>query len=242
MLFINLEKACVQKEIRQRCQGKSGVYQITNLQNKKKYIGSGATKIPTGNRLYHRFRYHFVHASKDYPVKRAIEKYGISSFSWEILVWTPVEETTNRESWYIKKLLPEYNILQIAASSLGYKHTALTRKKMKQSYSVERRRTIGALYKGKTRTLESREKMSASARARTALHLENQKYASTIWNRKTFSKPTEILRGDKLDFLGRFSSLREACNAWGASYATFKRAVKSGERIRKYNIYVKYCS
>ena len=128
------------------------------------------------------------------------------------------------KSWYIKKLLPEYNILQIAASSLGYKHTALTRNPMKQSYSVERRRTIGALYKGKTRTLESREKMSASARARTALHLENQKYASTIWNRKTFSKPTEILRGDKLDFLGRFSSLREACNAWGASYATFKKS------------------
>ena len=172
MLFINLEKACVQKEIRQRCQGKSGVYQITNLQNKKKYIASFSLKIPTGNRLYYRFPYHFVHASKDYPVKRAIQKYGISSFSWEILEWTPVEETTNRESWYIKKLLPEYNILQIAASSLGYKHTALTRKNMKQSYSMERRRTIGALYKGKTRTLESREKMSASARARTALHLK----------------------------------------------------------------------
>ena len=240
MLVVNLEKSSVHKEIRQGCQGKSGVYQITNLQNRKKYIGSAATKSTTSNRLYVRFRNHFFHQHADSTLKRAIKKWGISSFSWQILEWTPAEEATNRESWYIKELRPEYNILQTGGSSLGYIHTPLSKEKMKASYSPERRETIGLLYRGKVRSLESREKMSAAAKEREAAGRENQRSGSTLWNRKAFSKETEIWQGDA--FFGRYSSLRQACDAWGGDYGTFKRAVKSGKKIGKYNIYVKYCS
>lgn len=82
-------------------------------------------QLSTGNRLYIRFRNHFFNHHKDrsslrYPLKRAIRKYGVSNFSWEILEFTEILNTRTRETWYIQNLLPEYNILEYASSSLGY--------------------------------------------------------------------------------------------------------------------------
>lgn len=152
MLFINVQQSQVQREIKDLCQGKSGVYQITNTTNKKKYIGSAITKTASGNRLYYRFRNHFFNHHKEFPCKRAIKKYGAPNFSFQILEFTDIRKTRERESWFIKQLLPEYNILQIAGSSLGYKHTPESREKMRANYSFSRRQTIGLLYKGKKRS------------------------------------------------------------------------------------------
>lgn len=53
------------------------------------------------------------------------------------------------EDFYLKSLLPNYNILTEAGSSFGYKHTEITRIKMKTNYSQERREQIGNFNKGK---------------------------------------------------------------------------------------------
>ena len=220
MFFTNLQNREIQEKIKQGCQGKSGVYQITNLENKKKYIASAATKQVKGNRLYIRFRYHFFHKSeknKNYPLKRAIKKWGVSCFSWEILEWTNPEETTNRESWHLGETRPLYNILKKAGSSLGYKHTPFTREKMKTGWSAERRSLLGSRYKGKKRSPEARERMSQATRERTASQKENQKEKSGIWNRKKFSKKTKVFQGDDLSLLGCFPSLTSACDFFGGN-------------------------
>jgi hypothetical protein len=49
------------------------------------------------------------------------------------------------EDFYLKSLLPNYNILTEAGSSFGYKHTEMTRIKMRSNYSLERRILIGNL-------------------------------------------------------------------------------------------------
>jgi len=49
------------------------------------------------------------------------------------------------EDFYLKSLLPNYNILTEAGSSFGYKHTELDRIKIKTNYSLERRELIGNL-------------------------------------------------------------------------------------------------
>jgi group I intron endonuclease len=143
MFFQNLHLSLVQNEIKQLCQGKSGVYRITNLKNKKSYIGSAITKKPTCNRLYFRFRNHFFNHHKELPLKRAIKKYGIKNFSWEILQFTELTNTRRTETNYIQTLKPEYNILQSAESSLGYIHTPLTRQKIKTEYTHSRRERLG---------------------------------------------------------------------------------------------------
>lgn len=242
MYFINLGENQVQQQIKALCKGKSGVYQITNRVNEKRYIGSAITKTGESNRLYYRFRNHFFNHHKEFPIKRAIKRYGVQQFSFKILEFTNILETRSRESWYIKEYLPEYNVLQIADSSLGYRHTSAIKEKIRANYRLSRRQAIGLLYKGKKRSPGEREKLRAIALARTPLQKERHKEICTIWNRECFSKPTQILHGNNLSILGNYSSLKEACTTWKGNYRAFKEAVKSGKKINKYNIYVKYCS
>lgn len=46
-------------------------------------------------------------------------------------------------------MLPNYNIITEAGSSFGYKHTEVTRLKMKTNYNIERKIWIGDLNIGK---------------------------------------------------------------------------------------------
>ncbi len=240
--FQNLHLAVVQNEIKQLCQGKSGVYRITNLKNKKNYIGSAITKKSSCNRLYFRFRDHFFNHHKELPLKRAIKKYGIQHFSWEILEFTEPVSTRESETGWIQKLKPEYNVLESASSSFGYRHTVESLQKMKAGYSESRRKRIGDLNRGKKVSREFREKVVHFALHRTPEQKERHKQACLNFNRKTFSKPTQVLDGNDLRILGTYQSLREACLAWNGDYRTFKRIVKSGQKHTKLNIYVKYSS
>ena len=51
----------------------------------------------------------------------SIIKYGISKFKLEILVYCSKKKCIKLEQKYINLLKPEYNILQIAGSLLGFK-------------------------------------------------------------------------------------------------------------------------
>lgn len=62
-------------------------------------------------------------------MKNAVKKYGISSFAFVVLELFPevVNKENNKklldlEDFYLKCLLPNYNILTEAGSSFGYKH------------------------------------------------------------------------------------------------------------------------
>jgi group I intron endonuclease len=79
-------------------------------------------------------------------IKHAVKKYGLSNFAFLVLELFPfiVNKENNKnlldmEDYYLKSLLPNYNILTEAGSSFGYKHTEIDRIKMKLNYSIERR-------------------------------------------------------------------------------------------------------
>ncbi|GGU89457.1 hypothetical protein GCM10010211_65030 [Streptomyces albospinus] len=67
------------------------------------------------------------------------------------------------EDFYLKSLLPNYNILTEAGSSFGYKHSEVTRLKMETNYSEERRLIIANLNTAKTFNSETIEAMKKSA-------------------------------------------------------------------------------
>jgi group I intron endonuclease len=58
--------------------------------------------------------------------------HGYSNFSLSIIEYYSIKEIylKKREDYYLNLLDPEYNILQKAGSSLGYKHSEEARKKM----------------------------------------------------------------------------------------------------------------
>lgn len=240
MLFHNLDQSETQTHIKKFCLGRCGVYLITNLKNNNRYIGSAVSKKPSQNRLYIRFRNHFFNSHKLFPITRAVQKYGVHSFSWQILEFTDIETTRSRETFWIQTLKPEYNILEFAGTSLGLNHTQETRDKMKQNFSEQRRLFIKNLNLGKQFSLEKR--LSQRAKMRSLEQKQNHQQACDSFNKRLFSKPTQVLDFDSGHVLGTYSSLREACRAWNGDYRTFKRCVKSGGKISKFNIIVKYIS
>jgi group I intron endonuclease len=61
---------------------------------------------------------------------RALIKYGNSNFSLEILEYCDSKDCLKREQYYIDLLKPKYNILKIAGSRIGKKHSQETRDKI----------------------------------------------------------------------------------------------------------------
>jgi group I intron endonuclease len=53
----------------------------------------------------------------------ALLKYNIENFSLGILEYCSRDDVIKREQHYLDIYKPKYNILKIAGSSLGYKHT-----------------------------------------------------------------------------------------------------------------------
>jgi group I intron endonuclease len=56
-------------------------------------------------------------------IHNALLKHGYSNFSLYILEYCEKNNVLVREQYYIDLLVPEYNILKKAGSSLGYKHS-----------------------------------------------------------------------------------------------------------------------
>jgi hypothetical protein len=63
----------------------------------------------------------------------ALIKYGYSNFSLEILEYCESSNVIEREQFYIDLLHPKYNLLKVAGSRFGVKHSDVTREKMSLS-------------------------------------------------------------------------------------------------------------
>ena len=64
-------------------------------------------------------------------IYKILLRYGYSNFTIEILEYCDPLDVITREQYYLDKLNPEYNILKIAGSLLGYKHLDETKAKIR---------------------------------------------------------------------------------------------------------------
>src|SRR5439155_23124025 len=83
-------------------------------------------------------------AKSNRPIDRALLKYGFSNFSLEILEFCN-KELLKREQYYLDNLKPQYNIVETAGSTLGYKHTPESLAKMRDfvlSEEVRKRKAL----------------------------------------------------------------------------------------------------
>ena len=109
--------------------GKSGVYRWVHKDSGKSYIGSSTI-------LSDRFRRYFNHSYLSSSKRgaslicKALLKYGYAGFRLEILEYCPNTIVLIREQFYLDKFSPEYNILKVAGSNLGYKHSETSLKLM----------------------------------------------------------------------------------------------------------------
>jgi len=101
------------------------VYMFINNINGRFYIGSTVN-------MAKRFSAHFHGLSPNSLLQHAFNKYGLSNFSLIILETCDhtKEALLASEQLAINLFAPAYNMLQIAGSSLGHKHTAEARSNM----------------------------------------------------------------------------------------------------------------
>lgn len=104
---------------------------FTNIITMKSYIGSSV-------HLSRRFKDYF---NRSYLLRegqknksiiyRALLKYGYSKFKLNIVEYCEISVLIEREQYYIDKLKPEYNILKVAGSLAGFKHSMFSRERMR---------------------------------------------------------------------------------------------------------------
>jgi group I intron endonuclease len=125
----------------------SGIYEILNLKNGERYIGSAVD-------LRHRRSQHWgtlrkgIHRNSH--LQRAWVRYGEETFEFRVVGTCPIEKLLVLEQYMLDHLNPHYNISPVAGSSLGIKRTDETRAK------------ISAVRKGTTDSKETRRKKSMS--------------------------------------------------------------------------------
>lgn len=160
-IYKNLHLDETRETFRNETNKLSGIYLIFNCVTGDSYIGSVST-----NRFYARFSNHLLYFKGSKVLKHAVKKYKMPNFAFLILEILPdiVNKENNKmlldmEDFYLNSLFPNYNILTEAGFSFGYKHSEVTRLKMKTNYSVERRILAGNIYKNKTLSIESKEKI-----------------------------------------------------------------------------------
>jgi len=229
-IFENLEESSTSKKILQETRGLSGIYLILNKVTKDFYIGSAST-----NKLQVRFANHLIHLTGSKIVKNAVRKYKISEFAFLILELFPeiVDKKNNKdllnvEDFYLKSLLPNYNILTEAGSSFGYKHTEMTRISMKANYSQKRRDAIGNLNKNKIFTKETIELIREKALNRKKVVYSEQ----AILNMKKTYKPVIVYNLDHTIY-HQYSSVVDTAKNLNCSVKTVQRSLRSPTKILK---------
>lgn len=132
---------------------KSGIYQIRNTENGKRYIGSAKC-----------FRVRWAKHSREllsgghhsYKLQRAWECYLAEAFTFEILLVCAPHDCLYYEQRFLDTFCPEYNVSPTAGSRLGAKSTE------------EHRSRISAAHMGKTYGADRKAQISATSIARNA--------------------------------------------------------------------------
>ena len=127
--FIDIKES--KSDILFNIKDKGGVYMFFNLINGNYYIGSSIN-------LARRFRVHLNSVgSVKLPLPLAINKYGPNNFVFLILQYCDrIEDVClGLEQHYLDLYKPKYNILKIAGSSQGFKHSPETLAKLKNMHA-----------------------------------------------------------------------------------------------------------
>lgn len=212
---------------------KSGIYRWVNTLTGETYVGSAVN-------LSKRFHIYFNQKSIERILERsnshilaAILKYGYSNFKLEILEYCDSSKTIIREQYYLDFLYPEYNILQMAGSSLGRVTSEQTKLKISESLS------------GRSLSEEVKQKMSLSQKGRTCSEETNQLFREqrlgkdSLFLGKKHTEETQLKMsealGDKIEVFNTetkqtmiYNSNYKAAEALNCSEATIRYYVKKG--------------
>jgi group I intron endonuclease len=195
---------------------KSGIYQILNIKTNKMYIGSAKN-------LNKRKQQHFYllkkNKNENILLQNAFNKYGIENFIFSIIENCDLSILVEREQYYIdstNSINKEigYNLLSTANSTLGFRFSEESRKKMSDAkkglklrlgkkHSEETKLKISLANKGKShiQTNETKRKISLANKGKKRTQEVKKKYSLARMNKsltiETKEKISKKLSGSK---------------------------------------------
>lgn len=198
---------------------------VNNVNNKT------GSSVNLSTRLYKYFSLKHLNERKT-PIHNALIKYGFENFTLEILEYC--EKGLNpitREQFYFSVLKPEYNILEQAGSSLGYKHSEETLEffRNERKASEETRKNLSLAATNRILTEEDRKKIS-DARKGIKLSMETRSKiaAAAISLRGIAVVVKNIHTNEELEF----ASLTYAAEYIGVSRPAVKKYLDTKKPIQ----------
>lgn len=139
---------------------RSGIYQIVNTTNGKRYVGSAKSFRVRWAKHLGDLRLNRHHSAY---LQRSWNAHGSDKFIFEIVEFCEPSELITREQAWLDLLSPQYNVSPTAGSCLGMRHSESTKLKMSAS-QTGRKVSPETLAKkiGQKRTPEQRARFSAA--------------------------------------------------------------------------------
>ncbi len=177
----------------------SGVYCIINTVTGKRYVGSAGRSF-NQRFLNHRkaLRNGNHHSSL---LQHAWNKYGPDAFQFQIVEVTLPEHAVAQEQVFINYWKTSdreygYNIVPVAGSWLGMKHTDQSRAKNSAAHrgkrlSADTRNKLSAIGKGRPKSDEHRAKIAAANKGKVVTN-ETRAKMSKAWKSRVVSQETRL--------------------------------------------------
>lgn len=238
----------------------SGIYQIRNLVNNKIYIGSATLFGVRKSNHFNDLR-KGKHANSYF--QNAWNKYEEINFVFELLEICDKQFLIEREQYYLDLYKPYlrdkgYNILEIAHSSIGFKHTEETKKYISEiqkgkKVSEEVKQRLLSYSKNRVVSNETRKKLSLANIGKKHTNTTKQKLrearskqilpplSEEVRLKLSVANGTSVCQYTLDDVLIKcFDSISKASKETGICYTTIKNSIVNKEKIRKQRKKVKW--
>lgn len=209
----------------------AGIYLILNKLTMDYYIGSAYT-----GKLHARFINHLFEFKGSKILKNAVKEHKISSFAFMVLELfkTTVDQINNKnlidlEDYYLKSLLPNYNILTEAGSTFGYKHSQMIRIDMQTKYSEEeRQKVLFSCLECMGENLSANINKSNVQGALSGINNNLFPLEKAIKNKK---KKTILVHNKDNTVYGEFNSIAKAAEKLGCREKSIVRSLKTKKKL-----------
>lgn len=216
---------------------KSGIYRWNNLITGKSYVGSSINLASRLSIYYSEKAMLSKLNTRISIIYSAILKHGYANFSLDILEYCEIDVLIKREQYYVDLLNPEYNILKVANSKLGSKHSEKTKVKMSvnntginhpfygKRHTYEARRSIGLSLKTIIRT----NYIPKPVKAETRLKLSLRSHGVSV---KIFDSSKKLVK--------EFPTITSTAEYFGVSNRTISRYLNNNNSYNGYTFISKF--
>lgn len=166
----------------------------------------------------------FVDKYSNYPISRAIVKYGFDNFIIIVLAYTNQDNLINLEQEFIDKYSPEYNTLKQANSSKGHKHSELSKRKMRLA-------KLGHVMSNETRDKISKSRTGINKGYSMSEQAKNKLSISMQGNNNNIAKQIQVIDVNT-GLINVYKGYAEARFYTGVSHQTVRKHI--GKQYKNY--------